>query len=83
MPQSETLHELHLDLDAAKLLSADLAVLIALSGLEHLTICPPNSAEAAGWDDNAAAVFRTLSRLPALKVKCFSYELFNIYNDVE
>lgn len=70
VPQSETLHELHLDLDAAKLLSADLAVLIAISGLEHLTISPPNSSEAVGWDDNAAAFIRTLSRLPALKVRC-------------
>lgn len=73
MSQAASLRHLELDVDAVKLSGADLAVLVALTGLESLTIRPPEEADpVAGWDDHAAAAIAAVSQLPAPKELDFS-----------
>lgn len=66
MSQAKALTTLYLDVGATRLSSADLGVLAAISSLVHLEIHLP-SEPLAEWDDYAAAVIGTLSRLPELE----------------
>lgn len=67
--QAPSLTALNLDFQAVavELSSADVAVLATSTRLEGLSITASGAVEGERWDDNAAAVIRALSWLPALK----------------
>lgn len=64
--QAASLRELDISLAAAKVSSADLPVLVALTGLESLKMWLPDLQSLPGWDDHSAAFIGVLSQLPAL-----------------
>ena len=64
--QATTLRQLALNLDTTQLSSADLAILVELTGLESLTLYLPEGETQYG-NDHAAAAIAAAIRLPALK----------------
>ena len=63
--QAASLRVLSLDVGAAAVSSAVLAVLAALKAVEVVTIILPEYAATACWSDHGAKVFEALWRLPA------------------
>lgn len=74
MSQAASLRVLKLDVGAAAVSGADLAVLAALRALEELTIILPEFAATACWSDHGAGIFEALWRLPALTLLKYAVE---------
>lgn len=66
MTQSASLRGVNLHISAVALSGSDMRVLLGLSALEDLNIQFHMDC-AAGWDDHAAALIKTVCLLPALK----------------